>query len=78
MNLKSIKFWFFLSRVNFVLEWYELVLLMILGFGGFFILLVVLYNLVWKYIFYDEYNLDIMFDVGGNVSLSLMVVMVVF
>lgn len=64
--------------MNFVLEWYELVLLMILGFGGFFILLVVLYNLVWKYIFYDEYNLDIMFDVGGNVSLSLMVVMVVF
>lgn len=76
MNLKSIKFRFSLSRVNPVLERYESALLMILGFGGFSILLAVLHNSVRKYIFHDEHNLDTTFDAGGNVSLSLTAVTV--
>ena len=49
---------------------------MILGFGGFSILLAVLHNSVRKYIFHDEHNLDTTFDAGGNVSLSLTAVTV--
>lgn len=62
--------------MNPVLERYESALLMILGFGGFSILLAVLHNSVRKYIFHDEHNLDTTFDAGGNVSLSLTAVTV--
>lgn len=64
------------TGVNPVLERYESALLMILGFGGFSILLAVLHNSVRKYIFHDEHNLDTTFDAGGNVSLSLTAVTV--
>ncbi|KAH3838850.1 hypothetical protein DPMN_112266 [Dreissena polymorpha] len=48
---------------------YESALLMILGFGGFSIILAL-------HIFHDEHNLDTTFDAGGNVSLSLTAVTV--
>ncbi|KAK3100009.1 hypothetical protein FSP39_013434, partial [Pinctada imbricata] len=59
-----------------VLEKYESALLMLLGFGGFSIILALLHNAVRKYIFHDEHNLDTTFDAGGNVSLSLTAVTV--
>ena len=66
----------FYDSVQPVLERHESALLMILGFGGFSILLAVLHNSVRKYIFHDEHNLDTTFDAGGNVSLSLTAVTV--
>ena len=49
---------------------------MLLGFGGFSIILALLHNAVRKYIFHDVHNLDTTFDAGGNVSLSLTAVTV--
>ncbi|XP_033744244.1 urea-proton symporter DUR3-like [Pecten maximus] len=59
-----------------VLEKHESALLMLLGFGGFSIILAMLHNAVRKYIFHDEHNLDTTFDAGGNVSMSLTAVTV--
>jgi len=59
-----------------VLERYESALLMILGFGGFSIILALVHNAVRKHVFHDEHNLDTTFDAGGNVSLSLTAVTV--
>ena len=59
-----------------VLEKYESALLMILGFGGFSIILALIHNAVRKHIFHDEHNLDTTFDAGGNVTLSLTAVTV--
>lgn len=59
-----------------VLEKHESALLMLLGFGGFSIVLAILHNSVRKYIYHDEHNLDTTFDAGGNVSLSLTAVTV--
>jgi hypothetical protein len=64
------------SSVAAVLEKHESALLMLLGFGGFSILLAMLHNAVRKYIFHDTHNLDTTFDAGGNVSLSLTAVTV--
>lgn len=64
------------SGVTAVLEKHESALLMLLGFGGFSIVLAVLHNAVRKYIYHDEHNLDTTFDAGGNVSLSLTAVTV--
>lgn len=64
------------SGVEPVLERYESALLMILGFGGFSIILALIHNAVRKNIFHDEHNLDTTFDAGGNVSLSLTAVTV--
>lgn len=58
------------------MEKYEFVFLMILGFVGFFIVLVIIYNFIRKYIYKDVYSLDMVFDVGGKVMFSLMVVIV--
>ena len=63
-------------RVEPVLEKHETALLMLLGFGGFSIILALLYNAVRKYVFHDEHNLDSTFDAGGNVTLSLTAVTV--
>ncbi|KAJ8318387.1 hypothetical protein KUTeg_003478 [Tegillarca granosa] len=41
------------------------VLLMVVGFGGFSIVLAFLYNYVRKNIFHDAHNLDTTFDAGG-------------
>ncbi|KAK3575937.1 hypothetical protein CHS0354_001140 [Potamilus streckersoni] len=64
------------GKVTAVLDKYESALLLILGFGGFSIILALLHNAVRKYIFHDEHNLDTTFDAGGNVSLSLTAVTV--
>lgn len=64
------------SGVEPVLEKYESALLMILGFGGFSIILALVHNALRKHIFHDEHNLDTTFDAGGNVSLSLTAVTV--
>ena len=63
-------------RVEAVLEKHETALLMLLGFGGFSIILALIHNAVRKYVFHDEHNLDTTFDAGGNVSLSLTAVTV--
>ncbi|XP_070198051.1 uncharacterized protein [Littorina saxatilis] len=62
--------------VQAVLEKHETALLMLLGFGGFSIILALIHNAVRKYVFHDEHNLDTTFDAGGNVSLSLTAVTV--
>ena len=51
-------------------------LLMLVGFGGFSIILAFLHNSIRKHVFHDEHNLDTTFDAGGNVSLSLTAVTV--
>lgn len=66
----------FIFSVNPVLERHETALLMLLGFGGFSIILAFLHNAVRKHVFHDEHNLDTTFDAGGNVSLSLTAVTV--
>lgn len=67
---------YFFFSILFILEKYEFVFLMILGFVGFFIVLVIIYNFIRKYIYKDVYSLDMVFDVGGKVMFSLMVVIV--
>ncbi|XP_052076798.1 uncharacterized protein LOC127714803 [Mytilus californianus] len=64
------------TGVKPVLDRYESALLMLLGFGGFSIILALFHNAVRKHIFHDEHNLDTTFDAGGNVSLSLTAVTV--
>ncbi|XP_035827281.1 urea-proton symporter DUR3 [Aplysia californica] len=59
-----------------VLSTDETALLMILGFGGFSIILALVHNNIRKYVFHDEHNLDTTFDAGGNVSMSLTAVTV--
>ena len=49
---------------------------MLLGFGGFSVLVAVIYNTIRKYVFKDSHNLDTVFDAGGRVSLSLTAVTV--
>ena len=46
-------------------------LLLLLGFGGFSILIAGGYKALRKYVFNDEHNLDTVFDAGGRVSVSL-------
>ncbi|XP_071088112.1 uncharacterized protein [Haliotis cracherodii] len=55
---------------------HEAALLLLLGFGGFSILLALLYNAIRKYVFHDADNLDTTFDAGGKVSMSLTAVTV--
>ncbi|XP_046575766.1 urea-proton symporter DUR3-like [Haliotis rubra] len=62
--------------VKAVLEKHDTALLMLLGFGGFSVILALIHNAVRKYVFHDEHNLDTTFDAGGNVSLSLTAVTV--
>ncbi|XP_076468357.1 uncharacterized protein LOC143299112 [Babylonia areolata] len=62
--------------VQAVLEKHETALLLLLGFGGFSMLLAILHNAVRKHVFHDQHNLDTTFDAGGNVSLSLTAVTV--
>ena len=65
-----------LFRVSPVIEKHEAALLMLLGFGGFSVLIAVIYNSLRKYVFKDSHNLDTVFDAGGRVSLSLTAVTV--
>ncbi|XP_033744067.1 urea-proton symporter DUR3-like [Pecten maximus] len=61
---------------NPVLEKYESALLILLGFGGFSIILALIHNAIRKHIFHDEHSLDTTFDAGGDVSTSLTAVTV--
>ncbi|BFZ24298.1 hypothetical protein BsWGS_27337 [Bradybaena similaris] len=54
----------------------ETALLMLVGFGGFSIILALVHNAIRKHVFHDEHNLDTTFDAGGNVSMSLTAVTV--
>ena len=69
-------FCFFIRRVSHDIEKYEATLLILVGFGGFSILLGMLYNFIRKYVFDDANNLDTTFDAGGKVSMSLTAVTV--
>ncbi|XP_052796658.1 uncharacterized protein LOC128229052 [Mya arenaria] len=51
-------------------------LLLLLGFGGFSILVAAAYKSLRKYVYHDDHNLDTVFDAGGRVSLSLTAVTV--
>lgn len=54
----------------------EAALLLLLGFGGFSVLLAFLYISIRRYIFHDADNLNTTFDAGGKVSTSLTAVTV--
>ena len=62
--------------VRQVLEKYEAALLLLLGFGGFSVLLAIAYNSIRRYVFRDVRNLDSSFDAGGRVTTSLTAVTV--
>nr|KAG5702158.1 hypothetical protein BaRGS_010424 [Batillaria attramentaria] len=62
--------------VQQVLEKYEAGLLLVLGFGGFSVLVAVTYNTIRRYVFRDVSNLDTTFDAGGRVTMSLTMVTV--
>ena len=49
---------------------------MILGFGGFAVVLALVHKAIRRYVFYDADNLDTVFDAGGRVSMSLTAVTV--
>ncbi|XP_076467664.1 uncharacterized protein LOC143298665 [Babylonia areolata] len=51
-------------------------LLLLLGFGGFSVLLALLYISIRRYVFKDADNLNTTFDAGGKVSMSLTAVTV--
>ena len=63
-------------RVEPVLEKHEAALLILLGFGGFSVLVAVLFNVLRKYVFRDSHSLDTVFDAGGRVTFSLTSVVV--
>ena len=52
-------------------------LFMVIGFGGFSILVALAHNGLRKYVYGDTGSLDTTFDAGGNVSMSLTAVTVV-
>ena len=64
------------DRVEPVLEKHEAALLILLGFGGFSVVVAVLFNYVRKYVFRDSRSLDTVFDAGGRVTFSLTSVVV--
>jgi hypothetical protein len=53
-----------------------LALLLLLGFGGFSLLIARGYKSLRKYVFKDDQHLDTVFDAGGRVSFSLTAVTV--
>ncbi|XP_021364375.1 uncharacterized protein LOC110457422 isoform X2 [Mizuhopecten yessoensis] len=59
-----------------VLEKHESALLILLGFGGFSVILALIHNAIRKHVFHDKNNLDTTFDAGGDVSTSLTAVTV--
>lgn len=62
---------FICSALYAVLEQQQTALLMLLGFGGFSLVLAMCYNAIRKHIFHEKRNIDSTFDAGGNVSISL-------
>ncbi|XP_021364349.1 uncharacterized protein LOC110457411 isoform X2 [Mizuhopecten yessoensis] len=61
---------------NTILQKHESALLILLGFGGFSVILALIHNAIRKYVFHDAHNLDTAFDAGGNISTSLTAVTV--
>ena len=57
-------------------EKHEIALLLLVGFGGFSLVIAGLYKALRKYVYRDEHKLDTIFDAGGRVSLSLTAVTV--
>ncbi|XP_062591889.1 uncharacterized protein LOC134253383 isoform X2 [Saccostrea cucullata] len=51
-------------------------LLIVLGFGGFSIVVAVLHNAIHRYVYRDQHSLDTVFDAGGKVTTSLTAVTV--
>ncbi|XP_053400495.1 uncharacterized protein LOC123558278 [Mercenaria mercenaria] len=64
------------TRIAPSIEKSNIALLLLLGFGGFSLLIAGVYKSLRKYIFHDEHSLDTVFDAGGRVSLSLTAVTV--
>ncbi|XP_050416686.1 uncharacterized protein LOC126830352 [Patella vulgata] len=64
------------GRVFPVFEKHETAALILVGFGGFSVLLALLYNAIRKHVFKDVNSLDTTFDAGGKVSMSLTAVTV--
>ncbi|VDI41963.1 Hypothetical predicted protein [Mytilus galloprovincialis] len=64
------------SNITPVLEKYEALLLMFLGFGGLSITLGIVHYAVRRYIYRDAHSLDTVFDAGGKVTLGLTAVTV--
>lgn len=58
------------------IEKYETALLMLLGFAGFSAFVGFLYNILRRRVFRDWHSLDVVFDAGGHVSVSLTAVTV--
>ncbi|KAH9519868.1 urea active transporter [Bulinus truncatus] len=65
-----------LSKVYPVLNNHQAAGLLLIGFGGFSVLLALLYVAIRKHVFHDADNLDTTFDAGGKVSTSLTAVTV--
>ncbi|XP_061178004.1 uncharacterized protein LOC133186736 [Saccostrea echinata] len=51
-------------------------LLIVLGFGGFSIVVALVHNAIHRYVFRDQHSLDTVFDAGGKVTTSLTAVTV--
>ncbi|KAK0050544.1 urea-proton symporter DUR3-like isoform X1, partial [Biomphalaria pfeifferi] len=64
------------SKVYPVLNNHQASGLLLIGFGGFSVLLALLYVAIRKHVFHDADNLDTTFDAGGKVSTSLTAVTV--
>ncbi|XP_025086239.1 urea-proton symporter DUR3-like [Pomacea canaliculata] len=62
--------------LNPVLGRGQAALLLLLGFGGFSVLLAMLYMFIRRHVFHDADNLNTTFDAGGRVSVSLTAVTV--
>nr|WGU51207.1 DUR3-like urea transporter subtype A2 [Theodoxus fluviatilis] len=65
-----------LNHLAPILQKWEAALLVVLGFGGFSVLLALLYNAIRRHVFRDVSSLDTTFDAGGRVSMSLTAVTV--
>nr|ARQ84970.1 DUR3-like urea-proton symporter [Tridacna squamosa] len=64
------------TKIRPRIEKSSMALLLLLGFGGFSLLIAGGYRALRKYVYRDEHNLDTVFDAGGRVSVSLTAVTV--
>ncbi len=58
------------------MEKHETAFLLLLGFGGFSLVLAVIYNVIRRRVYKDVDNVDNTFDAGGKVSMSMTAVTV--
>ncbi|KAL3879107.1 hypothetical protein ACJMK2_031420, partial [Sinanodonta woodiana] len=64
------------QRIKPLISKHDSALLLLLGFGGFSIIVAFGYKLIRKHVYRDSHNLDTVFDAGGRVTLSLTAVTV--